>query len=65
MVDTSASQAGRPLQQARQVVTALAAALGAGDRVSVWSLSTPGATRALTQGSCPRPPRVAEAARGP
>ena len=64
MVDTSASQAGRPLQQARQVVTALAAALGAGDRVSVWSLSTPGATRALTPGFVPAPAeRVAEAAR--
>ncbi|MBP3959847.1 hypothetical protein J8F10_31755 [Gemmata sp. G18] len=65
MVDTSASQAGRPLQQARQVVTALAAALGAGDRVSVWSLSTPGATRALTPGSCPRPRAAWPRPRGP
>ncbi|VTS02553.1 von willebrand factor type a : von Willebrand factor type A OS=Pirellula staleyi (strain ATCC 27377 / DSM 6068 / ICPB 4128) GN=Psta_2654 PE=4 SV=1: VWA_3 [Gemmata massiliana] len=64
LVDTSASQAGRPLQQARQVVTGLAARLGSGDRVSVWSLSTPGATRALTAGfQAPGAENVAEAAR--
>ena len=49
LVDTSASQAGKPLQQARQVVAGLSAALTADDRVSVWTLSTPAATRALTK----------------
>ncbi|AMV22982.1 von Willebrand factor type A domain protein [Gemmata sp. SH-PL17] len=64
LVDTSASQAGRALQQARQIVTGLAAQLGSGDRVSVWSLSTPGATRALTAGfQAPGAENVAEAAR--
>ena len=49
MVDTTASQAGRPLQQAKHIVTALAAGLGSGDRVSVWTLNTPDTTRALTK----------------
>ena len=49
MVDTTASQAGRPLQQARNIVAALGASLGADDRISVWSLSTPKLTRALTK----------------
>src|SRR5262249_46728040 len=49
LVDTSASQAGRPLQQARQIIAALAANLTADDRISVWSNSTPAATRALTK----------------
>ena len=50
MVDTSASQAGKPLQQARQIVTALASALAPTDRVSVWTVSTPAATKAMTKG---------------
>ncbi|VTU01916.1 von willebrand factor type a : Uncharacterized protein OS=Planctomyces maris DSM 8797 GN=PM8797T_01844 PE=4 SV=1: VWA_3 [Gemmataceae bacterium] len=50
VVDASASQAGRPLQQARQVLSGLTEALGAGDRVSVWVASTPAATRPLTKG---------------
>ena len=49
MVDTSASQAGRPLQQARQIVEAVAAALTAADRLSVWTVNTPAATKALTR----------------
>jgi tetratricopeptide (TPR) repeat protein len=49
VVDTSASQAGRPLQQARQIVLGLAGALAADDRVSVWTANTPAATRALTK----------------
>lgn len=53
MVDTSASQAGRPLQQARHIVTSLANNLTAEDRVSVWSLSTPAATRELSKGFQP------------
>src|SRR5690242_5854536 len=41
VVDTSASQAGKPLRQARDVLTAYAATLGANDRVSVWVANTP------------------------
>ena len=46
VVDTTASQAGRPLQQAKQIITALSAGLTPDDRISVWTLSTPRATRA-------------------
>lgn len=53
VVDTSASQAGRPLQQARQILAAYAATLTRDDRVSVWVASTPAATRALTAGFQP------------
>ncbi|QDU23987.1 VWA domain-containing protein [Urbifossiella limnaea] len=49
VVDTSASQAGRPLQQARQIIIGLAGALAADDRVSVWTANTPAATRNLTK----------------
>src|SRR5947209_18969486 len=35
MVDTSASQAGSPLQRARFIIDGLAQAAGAGDRISV------------------------------
>ena len=49
LVDTSASQAGKPLQQARQIISGLASTLTANDRLSVWTVSTPAATRALTK----------------
>src|SRR5262249_53569922 len=53
IVDTSASQAGRPIAQARHIITALAAAAGPNDRFAVWTLSTPAATKPLTQGLQP------------
>lgn len=53
MVDTSASQAGLPLKQARNIVAALGTTLGADDRVSVWTVSTPQATKPLTNGFFP------------
>jgi tetratricopeptide (TPR) repeat protein len=50
LVDTTASQAGRPLAQARQILSAMAKdLLKPEDRVSVWALSTPTATRPLTK----------------
>ncbi len=49
LVDTTASQAGSPLAQARQIVATLPDALRPEDRVSVWTLSTPDATRTLTK----------------
>lgn len=49
LVDTSASQAGLPLRQARQAIAALAAALAPDDRVSVWAVNTPETTRPLTK----------------
>ncbi len=64
MVDTTASQAGRPLQQARSIIAALGTGLGADDRISVWTLSTPDSTRALTKDFQPaNSPAVQEAAR--
>lgn len=53
VVDATASQAGRPLQQAKSVIAALGTTLRDADRVSVWSLSTPAATRAITNGFRP------------
>ena len=50
LVDASASQAGQPLRQARDIITALAGSLTPQDRLSVWSISTPAATRSLTKG---------------
>ncbi len=63
LVDTTASQAGRPLKQARQIITSLAASLHADDRISVWTLNTPTATRALTRDFQPaNSPEVQKAA---
>ncbi|HSQ54906.1 MAG TPA: vWA domain-containing protein, partial [Gemmata sp.] len=63
MVDVSASQAGRPMQQASQILSAYAATLNAGDRVSVWAVSTPAASHSLTRGYfAPNSPQVREAA---
>lgn len=50
VVDTSASQAGLPLRQARQILSGLAATLNEHDRVSVWVANTPAATKPLTTG---------------
>ena len=50
LVDTSASQAGMPLKQARHSLSELALRLSPSDRISVWSLSTPDSTRSLTRG---------------
>ena len=52
VVDVSASQAGKPMKQASQILGGYAASLAAGDRVSVWAASTPAATRQLTRGFC-------------
>lgn len=63
IVDTSASQAGKPLQQARHILNGLTATLAANDRVSVWVASTPAATKPLTKGFfAPNSPEVSEAA---
>ncbi len=49
VVDTSASQAGLPLRQARHVIQGLAQAAGPDDRFAVWTANTPKATRPLTK----------------
>jgi len=49
LVDTSASQAGRPLQQARRILSALPSVLAPNDRINVWAINTPAATKSLTK----------------
>ena len=66
MIDTSASQAGAALDDARRILTGLATRLDANDRVDVWTLNidNPAATRSLTNGFvAPTAPAVAEAIR--
>ncbi len=63
IVDASASQAGIPLRQARQILNTLSDSLSPQDRVSVWIASTPAATRSLTKGFfAPKSEEVSEAA---
>jgi hypothetical protein len=66
MIDTSASQAGAALDDARRVLEGLAGRLGATDRVDIWTLNidNAAATRSLTGGFvAPTAPAVAEAVR--
>ncbi len=55
LVDTSASQAGKQLARARNLVTALANAAGRDDRIDLWTINinNPAATRSLTNGFQP------------
>lgn len=55
MVDTSASQAGAPLQRARFIIDSLAHMTAAGDRISIWTanLDDDKVTRSLTGGFQP------------
>jgi hypothetical protein len=52
LVDTSASQAGKPLAAARQIITGLSKVAGPNDRIDVWTLNLDNekATRSLTRG---------------
>lgn len=52
LVDTSASQAGKPLAAARQIITGLSKVAGPNDRIDVWTvnLDNEKATRSLTRG---------------
>jgi len=49
LVDTSASQGGQPLQQARRILSSLASALTPNDRINIWTINTPAATKSLTK----------------
>lgn len=55
LVDTSASQAGKPLQSAKQIITAMSKSAGADDRYDVWTVNfnDDKATRSLTRGFKP------------
>jgi hypothetical protein len=50
VIDTTASQAGRPLQNARLVLAELAKTARTDDRLDVWTVNTPDTTRSLTHG---------------
>ena len=55
LVDTSASQAGLPLNRARNIIDGLSHAVAETDRIDVWTinLNDPKATRSLTEGFKP------------
>ena len=62
VIDTTASQAGRPLQNARLVLAELAKAARPDDRFDVWTVNTPETTRSLTHGfQSVKNPKVHEA----
>src|SRR5579871_619015 len=50
IVDTSASQANAPLATARALTQALQKSLKGEDRLAIWTVNTPAATRDLTRG---------------
>lgn len=50
VIDISATKAGLPLQQARQLAEELTKRCGRDDRVSIWTVNTPEETRDLTKG---------------
>lgn len=50
VIDTSASQVGSPLKNARLIAAELAKTAKAGDRVAIWTVNTPDATKSLTGG---------------
>ncbi len=55
LVDTSASQAGLPLNRARNIIDGLAQSVAETDRIDVWTinLNDPKATRSMTEGFKP------------
>ncbi|HKB02389.1 MAG TPA: VWA domain-containing protein [Gemmataceae bacterium] len=50
VIDHSASQAGAPLEAARKIAKEVLTAAGDSDRIAVWAVSTPKATRNLVRG---------------
>lgn len=63
LVDASASQAGNAFNLAKNITKALNDVLSATDRVSIWVVSTPNATKCLTgaEFQAPKSAQVAEA----
>ncbi len=47
MIDTSASQVGAPLRAAAEITELLAKQAGEEDRIAIWTVNTPAATRKL------------------
>jgi tetratricopeptide (TPR) repeat protein len=65
LIDHSASQAGAPLDAARKIAKEIVAVAGESDRVAVWAVSTPRATRNLNRGGGLKSAADARAAFGP
>ena len=65
LIDHSASQAGAPLDAARKIAKAVVNAAGDSDRIAVWAVSTPRATRNLVRGGGLASAADARAAFGP
>jgi tetratricopeptide (TPR) repeat protein len=62
VIDHSASQAGAPLEAARRIAKEVVASAGESDRVAIWAVSTPKATRNVVRGGGLQPPAAAKAA---
>src|SRR5262249_51103641 len=50
VIDISATKAGLPLQQARQITEELTKRAGKDDRIAIWTVNTAEETRDLTKG---------------
>ena len=50
VIDTSASQAGMPLDVSRKIAEQLAKTAGPDDRIAIWTINLPTATKDLTRG---------------
>src|SRR5262245_51191717 len=62
LVDTSASQAGAAYSTARDILKSLSTNLKDGDRLAVWMVNIPEATRSLTSGfQSPRSDKITAA----
>lgn len=62
LIDHSASQAGAPLEAARRIAKEVVSAAGESDRIGLWAVSTPRATRNLVRGGGLQPAADARAA---
>ncbi len=62
LVDTTASQAGNPLETARMITREVIATANESDRISVWVVNTPRTTRNLFGDGAMRTPAQAKAA---
>jgi tetratricopeptide (TPR) repeat protein len=64
LIDHSASQAGSSLEAARKIAREVISTAGESDRVSIWAVSTPKATRNLIRGGGLKAPADARASFG-
>jgi tetratricopeptide (TPR) repeat protein len=65
VIDSSASQAGAPFEAARKIAKEVVTSAGDSDRIALWVVSTPRATRNLIRGGGLKSAADARAAFGP